>query len=74
LFFEYYKDIQAVTAILSRESENIQCIVSDLPLSTTNQVVGFGQSQHPALWDYADGIDTMDFLSNLYTFEKSSGH
>jgi hypothetical protein len=65
VFFEYYKDEQAVNALLSRESENIQCIVSNLPLQVTNQVVGFGQSQHPALWDYADGIDTMDFLSNL---------
>jgi hypothetical protein len=65
LFFEYYADAPAVNEILSRESENIQCIVGTLPLQVNNQVVGFGQSQHPALWDYADGIDTMDFLSNL---------
>lgn len=65
VFFEYYKDQQALNAMLSRESENIQCIVSNLPLQVNNQVVNFGQSQHPALWDYADGVDTMDFLSNL---------
>jgi hypothetical protein len=27
--------------------------------------IGFGQSQHPALDDFADGIDTYDFLINL---------
>jgi hypothetical protein len=64
VFFEYYKDAQAVNTMLLRESENIQCIVSNLPLQVNNQVVDFGQSQHPALWDYADGIDTMDFLSS----------
>jgi hypothetical protein len=65
VFFEYYKDEQAVNDLLIRESENIQCIVSDMPLNVNNQVVTFGQSQRPALWDYADGIDTMEFLSNL---------
>jgi hypothetical protein len=39
--------------------------VSAAPLKVKNQVVGFGESQQPALWDYADGIDTMDFLSKL---------
>jgi len=28
-------------------------------------VVAPGQSQQPRLWDYADGVDTMDFLSKL---------
>jgi hypothetical protein len=65
VFFEYYKNEQSVNDLLIRESENIQCIVSDIPLNVSNQVVTFGQSQHPALWDYADGIDTMEFLSNL---------
>jgi len=63
VYFEYYADAQAVNDLLSRESENIQCIVSQMPLQVNNQVVAFGHSQHPALWDYADGIDTMEFLS-----------
>jgi len=73
LFFEYYADEAAVIELLNRESQNIQCIVSELPLPVSNQVVGFGQSQQPALWDYADGIDTMEFLSNVYTFGEVKG-
>lgn len=39
-------------------NKNIQCVVG-----LTN--VPFGQTQHPALADYADGIDTMLFLRAL---------
>jgi hypothetical protein len=65
LFFEYYEDIASVQAALTHENQNIQCIVSDIALHANNQVVSFGQSQHPELWDYADGVDTMDFLTKL---------
>ncbi|MDB5152506.1 MAG: acyl-CoA reductase, partial [Mucilaginibacter sp.] len=65
LFYEQYEDINAVQALLTRENENIQCIVSVVPLTVSNQAVDFGKSQQPALWDYADGIDTMDFLTKL---------
>jgi hypothetical protein len=65
VFYEEYEDVNALQALLIRESENIQCIVSTIPLQAGNQVVDFGQSQQPFLWDYADGIDTMDFLTKL---------
>jgi hypothetical protein len=65
LFFEYYEDIESLEELLKQENAHIQCIVSELPLNTGNQVVTFGQSQHPQLWDYADGVDTMDFLTKL---------
>jgi hypothetical protein len=65
LFYEQYEDINAVQALLTRENGNIQCIVSVVSLTVSNQAVDFGKSQQPALWDYADGIDTMDFLTKL---------
>jgi hypothetical protein len=65
LFYNYYNDIRSVTDLLNNEAENIQCIVTTAPLQVKSQVVDFGQSQQPKLWDYADGIDTMDFLANL---------
>ena len=65
IFYEQYKDTTSVEALLKRESENIQCIVSSADLKAVNQVVSFGESQQPALWDYADGADTMDFLTKL---------
>ena len=65
IFYEQYKDTTSVEALLKRERENIQCIVSSADLKAVNQVVSFGESQQPALWDYADGADTMDFLTKL---------
>ncbi len=65
VFYEQYNDTASVEALLERESENIQCIVSTTHVKAANQVVGFGESQQPALWDYADGVDTMDFLTKL---------
>jgi hypothetical protein len=65
LFYEEYENTAAAQTWLANQSDNIQCIVSTAPIQVNNQVVEFGKSQHPALWDYADGIDTLQFLSNL---------
>jgi hypothetical protein len=62
LFYEYYNDMQSVQNQLQLQSDNIQCIVSTAPLNGNNQVVDFGMSQQPALWDYADNVDTVAFL------------
>lgn len=65
IFYEQYESLNAVQDLLARENENIQCIVSHTTLKADSQIVDFGKSQQPALWDYADGIDTMDFLTKL---------
>lgn len=65
LFYSNYADVKDAERMINSESEKIQCVVSDAPLEVNNQVVTFGQSQQPKLWDYADGIDTMEFLSKL---------
>ena len=61
LFFEYYEDIENLKEKLQNDGDSIQCVVSN----TLNNAVSFGQTQQPALNDYADGVDTMAFLSNL---------
>ncbi len=65
LFFEEYSDEPAIEGTINELSDKIQCVVSALPLNISNQLVGFGKSQQPALSDYADGIDTMKFLAAL---------
>ncbi|AXG71582.1 acyl-CoA reductase (LuxC) [Kordia sp. SMS9] len=62
VFYEYYDDIASLQAKLTTDAEHIQCIVADIGM---NNEVKFGQTQHPALHDYADGVDTMEFLTNL---------
>ncbi|MDB5285453.1 MAG: acyl-CoA reductase [Mucilaginibacter sp.] len=65
LFYETYSNIESAQKLLEEQSDQLQCIVTGVPLQLKNQQVKFGQSQYPQLWDYADGIDTMEFLSNL---------
>lgn len=63
IYYEYYSDLNALKATLDLEKEKIQCIVSNIG-SFENAVLP-GGAQRPAIWDYADNIDTMQFLSNL---------
>ncbi|MFD0764231.1 acyl-CoA reductase [Mucilaginibacter lutimaris] len=65
LFYETYTSLPVAQQHLQEQSKNLQCIVTNAVIQTNNQVVSFGQSQHPQLWDYADGVDTMEFLSRL---------
>jgi hypothetical protein len=64
LFYEVYEDENALMAKLSTLSSHIQCVVgnSNLPIPG---IISFGQTQYPAPWDYADGVDTLQFLSGL---------
>jgi hypothetical protein len=65
LYYEYYDDLQSAQKLLNDESDNIQCIVTSAPIQTKSQIVDFGMTQRPALWDYADGVDTVAFLLTL---------
>ena len=57
LNYEHYSDLNVVSKGLSSSNE-LQCIVG-------HGFVPFGIAQKPALTDYADGIDTVNFLTNL---------
>lgn len=63
LHFQFYKNSQEVYDYIRQESENIQCVVSTDPGITGR--IAPGRSQYPALNDYADGVDTLEFLLNL---------
>ena len=62
LFYEYYDDAEALKRRLQFEKDQIQCIVSHLDIP---EKVAFGQTQKPRLNDYADGVDTLKFLTGL---------
>jgi hypothetical protein len=65
LYFEYYNNLEELNEKLAGRQSEIQCVVSNLPLSIDSAVVGFGESQHPKLWDYADNVNTIAFLNTL---------
>ena len=57
LNYEFYTDLDKLTAPL-KEKEELQCIAG-------HSFTSFGQVQSPSLFDYADGVDTVQFLTNL---------
>ena len=57
LNFEYYESAEGLPEKLEKD-ERIQCI-----LGRTH--IPFGSAQSPTLADYADGVDTMQFLLNI---------
>ncbi len=59
VFYEFYSDLQSLTDKLQQDSEQLQCIIGSPALSNT---IPFGSAQLPTLKDYADGIDTVEFL------------
>ncbi|TAE32642.1 MAG: acyl-CoA reductase [Cytophagales bacterium] len=61
--YQTYRDHEHAASILAEQAEKIQVVASAngwFPGS-----VAFGQTQHPGLSDYADGVDTMAFLAEL---------
>ncbi len=57
LNYSFYEDENKVLESL-KGNEDIQCICGHLGIP-------YGQAQYPALMDYADGVDTMQFLLTL---------
>ena len=63
LHYEYYSDLTDLKEKLEIVSDNIQCIVSSE--KTPYESFLFGQAQYPGLDDYADGVDTVEFVKEL---------
>jgi hypothetical protein len=58
LYYQRYENKEEVQLFLSKYIDDIQVVVGE-------GYEKFGQAQCPLLTDYADGIDTMDWLVKL---------
>ena len=63
LYYEHYTDAFGLGERLAEHDDQIQCLVGQN--MGHPRAVGFGEAQEPELWDYADGVDTLAFLSQL---------
>ncbi|MDA9111401.1 acyl-CoA reductase [Flavicella sp.] len=62
LFYEYYEDLDSLLTTLEQERSKIQCITTNIDIPGS---IPLGKTQAPSLWDYADGVDTLQFLLTL---------
>ncbi|MCA6074945.1 acyl-CoA reductase [Fulvivirga sedimenti] len=65
LFFETYATPRELEEMLGQQRDKIQCIVEAEKTRLITGAVPFGKAQLPELWDYADNVDTMEFLMSL---------
>jgi hypothetical protein len=57
LNYSFYKDENKINAGLTK-NDDIQCVVG-------HQYIPFGEAQTPSLAEYADGVNTLDFLNSF---------
>ena len=62
LHIDRYKDLQDLHDRILFHRNDLQCLVGSAGLP---EAISFGSTQNPGLSDYADRIDTMDFLARL---------
>ncbi|WP_165731104.1 acyl-CoA reductase [Polaribacter sp. 20A6] len=62
IFYEYYDNETDLKIKLHQDKDKIQCIVAK---DFIENEIAFGQTQHPELTDYADGVNTLEFLSKI---------
>ncbi|MEW6773099.1 MAG: acyl-CoA reductase [Bacteroidota bacterium] len=58
LFYERYKHIEDVHQFIQQHKDEIQCVVG-------KNFVPFGKAQFPDILEFADGINTKEFLMSL---------
>ena len=57
LFYEYYSAVTEAKQKLDEQKEKLQCVAG--------AAIPFGSAQRPSLAEYADGVDTLEFLNRL---------
>ncbi|MFN5183170.1 MAG: acyl-CoA reductase [Bacteroidota bacterium] len=62
LNYEHYSNIDDLKLNIKSNKEKIQCMVGNVDLEN---IVPFGNSQQPNLFDFADGVNTLEFLKDL---------
>ena len=59
IYYDFYNEILEVQEAVKVNKNQIQCIVTNLQIENS---IKFGEAQKPKLYQYADDIDTLDFL------------
>ncbi len=75
LHYERYKRAEDLPAMLTSHRDHLQLVVhaNDIDLSSLpGQKAQPGKAQYPELWDYADGVDTLQHLIKWYELPPTS--
>lgn len=56
--YSYYSDETQLQQLIAQNKNDLQCVAG-------RSFIPFGQTQSPALWDYPDNVDTLEFLRQI---------
>ncbi len=65
VFYQEYRSLEEAVTYITTEKDNIQAVVTNSDVELQTAKAKLGESQSPKLWDYADGVDTIAFLTAL---------
>jgi hypothetical protein len=63
LSYEIFENQGKALDFINDNKDKLQCVIGDQSLS--GSITPFGRSQEPRLNEYADNVDTLDFLLNI---------
>ncbi len=70
LFYQEYSTINDAVEYINQNEERVQCIVGNA--NTHPKAIPFGTTQSPRINDYADGVDTIEFLIQMQDFSQKT--
>lgn len=65
VFYQEYESLESAVSYIDAHQNEIQVVVTSSSVDLAPAKVDFGGSQRPKLWDYADGVNTIKFLTAL---------
>jgi hypothetical protein len=63
VYYQEFDTMEAINQYISDNKDKLQCVVGNSSSGANN--IAFGQAQMPGVFDYADGVDVMEFLLKL---------
>lgn len=64
LFYETYTNQEQIVENIKPLLQNLQCIVSNFEIKGI-KTIALGYTQEPSVFDFADNVNTLDFLSTI---------
>ena len=64
LYHETYTNQTSVVEKITELKENLQCIVANFEIQGI-KTISFGKTQQPSIFDFADDVNTLNFLNDL---------
>ncbi|MDF2448816.1 MAG: acyl-CoA reductase [Bacteroidota bacterium] len=64
LYYENYTNEEQVVEKIRSVEQNLQCIVANFDIKGV-KTLAFGTSQEPKIFDFADNVNTLEFLKNI---------